>query len=236
MKKFSKYSAAAAVCALAFALACPAFAGSQEISSTTATEMIARVRSNLNEAVASFWTDAELLAWMNSGIQDIATRTRALQTAENATTVAGAVEYTISTDYTGIFGVVYWSSATTPKALSRGNPFSVTAGIGRAPSVNEPAYWAESRGRLMAWPPCSAANAGKQLVIYLNARPAAISYADYIPLPAYLDNALELFVTAQALHKDIRDSRAGYFKAMYQAEIDRFRADFIDFGQEPKDQ
>jgi hypothetical protein len=88
----------------------------------------------------------------------------------------------------------------------------------------------------MVWPPCNGAKAGKQLVIYLNERPATIASGDNIPIPAYLENALEWYVTAQALHKDIRDSRGGYFKAMYQAEIDRFRADFIDFGQEPKDQ
>ncbi|MCK9601254.1 MAG: hypothetical protein M0R06_19600 [Sphaerochaeta sp.] len=232
----SKFSTALLSALLILSCGYSAFAGSQQTTPTNSTAMITRVRSNLNEAVASFWTDAELLAWMNSGIQDIAARTRALQTVENATTADGVIEYTISTNYDGVFGVVYWSNSTNPKALARGNPFSSTTGIGRATAVNEPVYWAESRGRIMVWPPCNGAKSGKQLVIYLNERPADVSSGGNIPLPVYLENALEWFVTAQALHKDIQDSRGGYFKSMYQAEIDRFRADFIDFGQEPKDQ
>lgn len=224
--------------ALLMALACvgQAIAGSQQLTPTNSTALITKIRSNLNESIASFWTDAELLAWMNDGIKDIATKTRAMQTTENATTVDGAVEYTVSTDYIGIVGVTFWSNSTNPKALSRRNPFSETSGIGKSAAVKEPVYFADWNGKILAWPVCSGANAGKQMVIYLTARPSAIASGDNIPIPSYLDNALEWYVTAQALHKDIMDSRAGYFKAMYQAEIDRYRADFIDFGQEPKDQ
>jgi hypothetical protein len=213
-----------------------AHAGSQQTSGTNSTALISKVRYNLNEASASFWSDTELLSYMNNGIQDIATRTRATQTTENATTADGVIEYTISTNYIGMYGIVYWTNSTKPKALSKRNPFSETSGIGKGSVVNEPAYWAESRGKVIVWPPCNGANSGKQMVIYLNERPSAISSGDAIPLPAYLDNSLEWYVTSQALYKDQRYAQAGYFKAMYQTELDRFRADLVDFGQEPKDQ
>lgn len=231
-----RFSGIACVLLLVFICYAMAHAGSQQITPTNSTDMIARVRSNLNESVASFWTDAELLGWMNSGVLDIAARTRALQTTENATIWEGVIEYPIASDYIGVFGVIYWSNSTTPKALSRGNPFSLVSGLGKGTAVNEPVYWAESRGNIMVWPPCNAAKSGNQLVIYLNSRPEYIEEGDNIPLPSYLDNALELYVTSRALHKDIRDSRGAYFGAMYQSEIDRFRADYVDYGQEAKDQ
>lgn len=86
-----------------------AFAGSQTTSTSTAATLITQVRAYLNESAASFWTDAELLQWLNDGTLDIATRTNAIETSEVKTLGLANSTYPLTSSFISVKNVVYKS-------------------------------------------------------------------------------------------------------------------------------
>ena len=59
----------------------------------TTVDMIQQIRSALVEPIPGFWTDEELLRWMNRGQLDFVNRTRVLEDKEVSTTEAGVGVY-----------------------------------------------------------------------------------------------------------------------------------------------
>jgi hypothetical protein len=74
---------------------------------TTAAEMIARVRIRLDEPTAKFWTDPELLGWLNEGLRDAGRYTRHITDTRSINTVAGLSEYTVPADVIEVENVYY---------------------------------------------------------------------------------------------------------------------------------
>lgn len=72
---------------------------------TTQAALLADVRARLDEASAAFWTDEELLRWINEATRDIARRAEVLQTTATVTVVAGTNEYTLPTNVARIYRV-----------------------------------------------------------------------------------------------------------------------------------
>lgn len=60
----------------------------------TVTEVLARIRDNLDEQTPSNWTNQQLRRWLNEGLNDIARETRALKDNATFNTVASQAEYT----------------------------------------------------------------------------------------------------------------------------------------------
>jgi len=56
------------------------------------TELIADVRSLINESTASFWTDAEITRWLNEGQEIFSTQTKCLPSYYSKTLVADDIE------------------------------------------------------------------------------------------------------------------------------------------------
>lgn len=86
-----------------------AFAGNQTTSSTTGTALIAQARYYLNEATAAFWTEAELLRWLNDGMVDIVSRTHCLESIESKTLALQATTYPLTSTFLAVKNVVYKS-------------------------------------------------------------------------------------------------------------------------------
>uniref|UniRef100_A0A6M3IZY7 Uncharacterized protein n=1 Tax=viral metagenome TaxID=1070528 RepID=A0A6M3IZY7_9ZZZZ len=124
------------------------FAGSQQTSSTLASTIITNARYYLNETTASFWTDAELLIWVNAGTKDIVSRTRCLESSESISLLANTTEYTITGPYIDISTVVYNDINGVKKGLVRKNPQS----IGHSTDI-DPTWWYEWNGKLGIFPP-----------------------------------------------------------------------------------
>lgn len=129
-------------------LAGMAYSGSQQTSSTAASTIITRARYYLNETSASFWSDTELLAWINQGTVDIGARTQCLESSESVTLAANTYEYSISGTYIDLATVVYNDSSGAKKGLTRKNPQSV----GSVRNVGEPVYWYEWAGKVGVFP------------------------------------------------------------------------------------
>lgn len=198
-------------------------AGTQAMSAKTTADIITAVRSNLNEASAAFWTDAELLEWTNQIVQDIAIKTLCLGTTEDVTIAASTLEYALTTtDYIACVAAIY-NNAT---GLYAGTPQQV----GREAAIEEPAYFYLWDGNIGLYPVQAAGSpsVGNTVRVYLAQAPAVVASGDTIPLPAIFDKALIEGVTALAFMKDRLWSRAAAYQASYDAKIDRFRTDFYE--------
>lgn len=194
------------------------YAANQTTSSSTGTTIITKARYYLNESTASFWTDAELLAWLNDGVLDIVSRTHCLEGNETETITTGTTEYAISTAYITVKGVVYNGV----QALRKGS----IEHMGDTTDVGEPAYYFIWDNNLVIYPTPDSGASGYALTTYLVERPTAIVAGGTVAVPAQYDRALVLYIVAQALFKDEKFAKAGRFMAEYLSELDRFRVDF----------
>lgn len=202
-----------------------AYCGSQQVSSTLASTIITNARAYLNEDATEstlFWSDAELLVWLNEGIIDLISRSRCLETTEDVTLVSGQLEYTLSTAYIGITGAIY-NDGTTYKALKMGD----IRETGHAESDSGPEFWYEWNGKVGIYPIADSDTAGDTVTFYMIERPTAITAATAIPIPAYYDHVLTIYIVAQALMKDTKVDLAAMWMQEYFRVIDRFRADYL---------
>lgn len=205
------------------------FAGSQQTSSTAASTIITYARYYLNESSADFWSDAELLAWINQGTMDIVSRTRCLESTETITLASSTVEYTISSSYIDISTVTYTDSDGNTKGLQKSNPQT----IGH-PRDTEPAFWYEWNGKVGIFPALSSRTTEVATAFYVSTPSALTATSDTIVVPAIYDRALTLYVAAQALLKEEQYGKSARLMGEYLAEIDRFRTDFVDRPKEPE--
>lgn len=201
-----------------------AHAGSQTTSSTLASAIITQARSYLNESTASFWSDAEMLIWVNNGSLDIVARTHCLEDVEAETLVDGQILYPLADPFIIIKHVIYDDG----KALKRGNIQDIGHVEGEDPDapLGEPAYWAQWENNVIVYPAPNSTAAGNSIDVYVVDRPAAVASSATVLVPAQYDKVLVYYVVGQAWAKDGKMGTAGSFAKLYLEELDRFRADF----------
>ena len=85
------------------------YAGSQVASTDLASAIIVRARYYLNEPTEKFWSDVELLTYLNDGTMDIVARTHCLESVEEKELQVGTVTYPITDPFISIKTVVYES-------------------------------------------------------------------------------------------------------------------------------
>jgi len=214
-----------------FVLVSSTWAGSQQTSTTLASTIITNVRAYLNEDATAntlFWSDAELLVWLNDGLVDLVARSRCLETTEVVTLVSGTLEYTLSTAYIGITGAIY-TDGSSYKALKMGD----IREAGHAESDSGPEFWYEWNGKVGIYPLATADTAGDTVVFYMIERPSAIASTASITVPAYFDHILTMYIVAQAYMKDTKVDMATLWLQEYYKAIDRFRLDYTHHTKKP---
>lgn len=72
-----------------------------------ASDVIAQVRSALVEPVQGFWTDTELLGWINRAERDFANRTHIFQQIAITSTVAGQITYALPANILSVRALMY---------------------------------------------------------------------------------------------------------------------------------
>jgi len=191
------------------------------------------VRQYLNEPTASFWSDTELLNWLNDGTLDIVARTHCLQAVETEQLIENTLSYALADSYILIRSVVYVQAAGVEKGLIRDNLQS----IGHVDEVGEPVYWTEDQNNVIVHPKPDASHsgAGHDIDVYTVKQPAVVAADANVLVPACYDRALILYTTAQAQYKDGQFGKADRFLAEYKTELDRYRMDFITTSKEPKE-
>ena len=199
-----------------------AYAGSQQTSSTTAAQIILNARSYLNDASAAFWSDTEMLQWVNDGLVDLVSRSHCLETTEDINLIVNQVEYAITSTYIVVKAVRYVDANDVERGLTTGNPSEV----GRIEDVDVPVHWYDWGGNIGIYPTLSSV-VDEKVTLYLVTRPIAIAVGAAVPTPAIYDKALTLYVVAQAWAKDRQMSKYAQAVARYHAELDRYRQDIL---------
>jgi hypothetical protein len=200
------------------------FAGPQDTSSTTGTNLIAQARVYLAESSALKWSEAQLLQFLNDGTVDIASKTLCYQGTENVNLVANTVEYTPSTSYIKVVAAIVNPASGASYGLKRAD--ITIRGGDKVIDFDQPVYFYEFGGKVGIFPAYSAVTT-ETATLYLAKKPAAIAAGGSVPTPTYLDKALVYYITAQALLVDRRPNEAGNYLNLYFRELDRYRQDFI---------
>lgn len=113
-----------------------------------ASTIITNARSYLNESTASFWTDTELLVYLNNGTLDIVSRTKCLENTEPISILPNTIEYSITGPYIEIIAVVY----NEPGGIRKGLIHKELNEIGSIRDVGEPVYWYEWNEKVGLFP------------------------------------------------------------------------------------
>jgi len=203
-----------------------AFAGSHQTSSTLASAIIVNARVYLNETTATFWTDVEMLQWLNDGTIDIVSRSHCLETTEDISLIANQVEYSVVGDYIVVKSVRYIDSDSNERGLLIGEP----SAVGRIEDVSKPVYWYDWAGKVGVYPVLDSVTTEK-VTVYLITRPAAVASGAAVTTPAIYDKALTLYIVAQAWAKDRQMGKYAQAIGRYHAELDRYRQDLLVEGQ-----
>ena len=107
----------------------------------TLTNLLADLRSRLDETTATFWTDAELTRWLNEGAREVARRTECLQSTHQQNVTANTGDYTAPTNVIRIYRVEYWRSTNDVTPLEYRDLASVPWSFDRAQSSPRPLYY-----------------------------------------------------------------------------------------------
>ena len=204
------------------------YAGSQQTSSTLASAIIVNARQYLNEPTATFWTDAEMLVWLNNGMVDIVNRSHCFETTEDINLVADQVEYSITETYVVVKAVQYVDSDSAERGLLPGKP----SDVGVIENVSQPVYWYDWGGKIGIYPVLSSVTTEK-VTLYLVERPVAIAAGVAVTTPAIYDTALTLYIVAQAWAKDRQMNKHAGTMQLYHAELDRYRQDLLVAPKKP---
>lgn len=196
------------------------YAGPQASPGKTAQTLIDEARVVLKETTATFWTDTQLLGFLNQGMKDIADTTYCMQTTETFDVSSGTTRYTITTDYAIVRGVLYVKSGSTSyqKALERKDLFDMEFGMGRVEYTGEPAYWDEWNATVYIWPPADSDHTGTAHV-FLADRPSTITLTGGINIPAVYERALLNYIIFRALLRDNKWDKAQLFGQLYYTAI-----------------
>ncbi len=224
------------------------YAAPLHISNTTGTEMITIVRYYLDETTAAFWTDAEILEWINKAIRNIANLTHCIDAIENITLVNGTLFYDVSTEYITIKSAIYYYETTGSLEQENGDGLLQENGdnilitnidfkgldigskenINRVIDVDEPVKWFVWRDRACIYPLTGAAANGKLVKLFMAARPYTITAGANIPTPAIYDAAIAWYATSQALEKSDQKTKGDAFLQLYYDAISKYRVDIAD--------
>ena len=207
------------------------FGAGQTSSGKTANDIITNVRQILNETTASFWTDAELLDWIDEAVKDIVSKSHCLE--DTATIVLStntkAYSWSGASDYVIIEPEgVFFLNHNTSKYTKLVNDKTV---IGHTSNEGQPTHWYEFGNEVHVWPVPTSAYSGSTI------------YADYIPVPtkiiattgnietpAIYDNAIVWYVVSMAKAKDKNANESAVFMKIYDELVNRYR---VDITREP---
>ena len=198
-------------------------------SGKTVADLTSEVRSLLNESTADFWTDAEIVIWINSAIKNVIARTHCLSSVTQFTLDSGTSEYKIVEDYVFVKGVIYQSGVTTFRALSKGSE----AAVGLT-TKEMPQYFYETKAKpgVGIYPLIDSKDttvSGNTIYVSFVPLQATLTGTSSIPTPATFDKHIVYYAAGHGFIKDNKLLRAKLMLEQYQSELDRFRIDLYDW-------
>jgi len=193
--------------------------------SLTLSDAITQVRGVLNEATASFWTDAEITYWIQEGCRDFSSKTLMVEAEDDITLVAGQLSYD-STDEPFIatviepYAAIYYTNAGDYKGILKthprklGNLHKFTAGT--------PLFYTLHNRKIYVWPLTTATEvaAGAKInLLYSKVTDDVTEITDeyqHIPI---------IYAMARAKMKDQKFAEASALMSQYVMVVNFERAD-----------
>lgn len=219
---------------LSLFLCFPAYAGSIDTSSSTAQTFIGIVRTDLNELTAAFWTDAELITWIDEAITEIVNQTRCLEaTVEDVTLASSDYDYTLSSSFLDVEMALYDSGDDSRGiqiyALDRTN----LNDIGHVVETGRPKKYALWNDQIIVWPIPDSTISGTTIHVYYIPMPSGVTTSTSpIETPAYFDPAITDYVKAKAYLKDNRINLANTFMGYFNSRIQTYLVNVVNRGVE----
>jgi|GEM_PF-1739018 len=200
-----------------------------QTSSTTAQSFVDYARYSLEEPVPLYWSDAELLNWVNYGVVDIYARAQPVICQETIPLYTGTTEYSLEQNYIGVIDVRYVDSNSTEKGLIK----SIPSALGQVVDDSEPTYYYLSGSKIGIFPRTDTDD--ETATVYYLHRPSAVALSEAVSIPEMYDRALTLYVLHRAWYKLGQYSKADQYIKEYYEELDRFRFDYHQTPKMPKE-
>jgi len=210
----------------------------------TLTDALTHLRSRLDEATASFWSDIELTRWINEGAKDLARRTEALREEVDIAAVAGTQEYTAPDDLIRATGLEWRPTSTGQHhPMQYRDRHNADALWGSGDSEGSPIIWTS-----WGFPPSltikvfpTPYEAGNLHLYYYRLPATVVNGTDLIEVPSGWDDLVVEYATMLAFRKDGNQSWRDSFQHYEQRVNDLLatairyndQAGFIDQGFSP---
>ena len=187
--------------------------------SLTLSDAIFEVRSNLNEATAVFWSDAELTDWIQEGTIVFSSKTLMVEDTQTITLVAGQLTYAVG-DETFIgsmlepYAAIYFDGTSTYKGLVKIHPRQI--GNVALATAGPPKYYTMHDRMVYVFPMTSAAIvAGGGVISMLHAKVSN----DITDLTDEYQHLPIIYATAKAKQKDQKFQEAGTLLSQFYQEV-----------------
>jgi hypothetical protein len=192
---------------------------------TLASALITRLRSKLDDPSAAFFSDTDLLAWINEGMRDAGRRTRHIRDVKTVNVTGGVSEYTLTADVIEIEMVSYLpgDGRVIPLLGQSYEQMSNVWGSFQNQRVGEPqafAPWGTPPNLKIKLYPSPEASSSPGLSLLVRRMPAvATTTASNLDWPEHWDDLIEDYAEMCALRK-ARDPRWQEAFAMYTSKRD----------------
>lgn len=192
-----------------------------------AQEIIDQVRLTLVEPVAGFWSNDELLGWINRAETDFVNKTRLLEDDDTSATQIGVNEYPLPSNCLSVRAVMYNDITDTSQVDNwiRLKPSNLEKTLQQSPNFlalassvqNTPAsylIW----GRTLYLFPCP--NAASTLKIFYKAKPITLQLASQqCNLDDSLKEGIIAFILWKAWEKEQEMEKADVQRQMYDSYV-----------------
>lgn len=178
----------------------------------TPSDVLSRVRDQLVEGTAGFWTDAELYRYMSDGESEINNMVECYRVSSTDTTVTGTSGYTLPTDCVAVTRLTYDSVPL--KLVSRREMDALDMpGYGGSTKSGQPTHWYMYEGMAYLWPVPSAAKTIEY--DYVASPPAITTASSQFAIPRQFHIPIQDYTLYRAFTKDQDAGRAEWHKREY---------------------
>lgn len=218
------------------ALWSPAYAGTNATSGITVSDLLTRIKQELNDDSGNFFSDTEAMRWASEAVGIIASQARCLEISENATVLDGVVSYALSTSHYDVETVLYDNGDSGDVQryvfLDKIDPKDL---YDKAKAAGRPLYWWEWSNSIYLWPIPGSDQNGTTIQTFLIGKPSSFSATtDVIPTPYYFDPAILLYMKAKMHFKDEKYATAQDEYQLFKNELGLYRGEVRKNISNPK--
>lgn len=182
------------------------------------TDVLSRVRDQLVEATAAFWTNAEIYRYMTDAEREINLLVECNIISTAATTVTSTSGYTLPADCLSVIRVTY-DGVPLRKIDSRGRDRDGLdmPGYGGTPQTGQPTHYHQVNSTAYLWPvPQEAKTVRYQ---YLAQPAEVVSGSTAFTVPANFHNPIQDYVLYRTFLKDQDQGKSEWYKREFEQGI-----------------